>query len=168
MFPFKSTFPTPKEHTPGVNTCQYIVLHHTWTWAGTTRWVLDWLSKRDDFASCHFLISDNWDSYKIWDPKDILWHAGESSWWKLKDMNKYSMWIEVIGPINWQFTSESKLTLRKLVQHLMAAFKIPKENVILHRQIAPKRKIDPLESLFDTFGWFTKWQSTLKPKEFIK
>lgn len=166
MFPFKQILSTPKEHTPWVNTCEYIVLHHTATWAWTTQWVLNWLAYRDDYASCHFLISDNWDAYKIWDPKDILWHAGESSWkWK-KDMNKYSMWIEVIWPLaNWWFTSESKLTLRRLVQHLMFAFKIPKENVILHRQIAPKRKVDPYESLFDTFLWFAKWQSSLVAKE---
>jgi len=164
MFPFKQSFPTPKEHTPWVNTCEFIVIHHTWSWAWTTQWVINWLQYRDDFASCHFLVSDTWEAYKFWDPKDILWHAWVSEWkWK-KDLNKYSVWIEVIWPINWQFTSESKLTLRKLVQHLMAVLKIDKSNVILHRQIAPKRKIDPLESLFDTFWGFDKWQSTLKAK----
>lgn len=165
MFQFKQSFPTPKEHHAWVNTCEFIVIHHTWSWAWTTQWVINGLQYRDDFASCHFLISDNWEAYKFWDPKDILWHAWVSEWkWKT-DLNRYSVGIEVIWPINWQFTSESKLTLRKLTQHLMAVLKIDKSNAILHRQIAPKRKIDPLESLFDAFWWFTKWQSTLKAKE---
>lgn len=166
MFPFKQKFPTPKEHTPGVNSCQYVILHHTGTKEWTIKGVLDWLYRRDDYASCHFVIDTNWDAYKIGLPQDILWHAWQSSWGKLKDMNKYSMGIEVIGPLsNWGFTSEEKLTLRKLVQHLMFAFNIPKENVIRHKDIAPTRKVDPYDTLFDTFTWFSKWQSSLKPKE---
>lgn len=166
MFKFKQTFPRPNEFTAWVNTCEYIVLHHTWTGEWSEKGVIDWLYKRNDYASCHFLISTNGDAFKFGDPKDILWHAGESSWkWK-KDMNKYSVGIEVIWPLmNGGFTSEEKLTLRKLVQHLMFALNIPKENVIRHKDIAPGRKIDPLDSLFDSAGSFKKWQAWLKPKE---
>lgn len=167
MYPFKQTFPKPAEHTPGVNTCQYIILHHTGTKDGTIKGVLDGLYKRNDYASCHFVVDTNGDCYKIGDPKDILWHAGESSWGKLKDMNKYSVGIEVIGPLSdWGFTGEQKLAVRKLIQHLMAVLNIPFTNVLRHKDIAPKRKID----IADTF-WKNEYISwgqyigSLKPKE---
>ena len=167
MYPFKQTFPKPAEHTPGVNTCQYIILHHTGTKEWTIKGVLDWLYRRNDYASCHFVVDINGDVYKIWDPRDILWHAGESKWGKLKDMNKYSVGIEVIGPLSdgW-FTGEQKLAVRRLIQHLMAVLNIPMTNVLRHKDIAPKRKID----ISDTF-WnkeyisYEQYMGTLKPKE---
>ena len=157
MYPFKQTFPTPAEHTPWKNTCEYIIIHHTWTWEWTIKWVLDWLYKRDDYASCHFVIDTNGDAYKIWNPTDILWHAWESSWWKRKDMNKYSLWIEVIWPLSdgW-FTSYQKVAVKKLIQHLMSAFKIPKENVLRHKDIAPKRKWDISDTFFSP--WYTGYE----------
>lgn len=167
MFPFKQTFPTPVEHTKGINTCQYICLHHTGTKEWTIKGVLDGLYRRADYASCHFVVDANWDCYKIWDPKDILWHAGVSSWWKLTDMNNHSIGIEVIWPLSdWWFTKEQKIMTKRLVQHLMWAFKIPMEHVLRHRDIAPKRKVD----IADTFWkWeyisFAQWCWTLKPKE---
>lgn len=31
MFPFKKTYDTPKEHSAGTNTGEFIILHHTAT-----------------------------------------------------------------------------------------------------------------------------------------
>lgn len=163
MFPFKQTFPKPKEHTQWVNTCEYIIVHHTGTGEWTIKWVLDGLYKRDDYASCHFVVDTNGDAYKIGDPKDILWHAGESSWkWK-KDMNKYSVWIEII----WQladggFTAQQKNTVRELTQHLMAALNISPENVLRHKDIAPKRKVDVADSFWKVDSWADYQKSLIK------
>lgn len=167
MFPFKKTFPTPVEHSPGINTCQYIILHHTGTKEWTINGVLDGLYRRADYASCHFAVDTNGDVYKIGDPRDILWHAGESTWQSLKDMNKYSVGIEVIGPLSdGGFTSEQKLAVRKLVQHLMAVLNIPKFNVIRHKDIAPKRKVDISDTFWSKeYKSYTQWMATLKAKE---
>ncbi len=166
MFPFKQTFPTPTERTPWINTCQYIILHHTGTKEGTIKGVLDGLYRRADYASCHFVVDVNGDCYKIWDPKDILWHAWQSKWGKLTDMNKYSVWIEVIWPLSdgW-FTSEQKLAVRKLIQHLMAVLNIPMTNVLRHKDIAPKRKVDIADSFWNKeyISW-EQYMGTLKPK----
>lgn len=72
---FKQTFPTPSEHTQGVNTCEFIVLHHTATGEGTIKGVLDGLYRRADYASCHYTVDTNGDVYKIGEDKNILWHA---------------------------------------------------------------------------------------------
>ena len=168
MYPLKKTFPTPKEHTPGTNTCEYICLHHTGTKEWTIKGVLDGLYKRADYASCHFVVDVNWDCYKIGDPKDILWHVGESSWGKKKDMNKYSVGIEVIWPLSdWGFTSEQKLAVRKLIQHLMAVLNIPMNNVLRHKDFAPKRKVDIADTFWNKeYLSYTQYMGTLKPKEY--
>ena len=166
MFPFKTIFPTPAEHTNGINADDYIILHHTWTGEGTIQGVLDWLNKRDDYASCHFVVDTNWDAYKIGNPTDILWHAWESSWKWLTDMNKYSMGIEIIWPLkNWGFTDEQRKTVYWLVCHLMASFKIPKENVIRHKDIAPKRKVDVADTFWNNkYKTFADYQKTFVPR----
>jgi len=181
MYPFKATFPKPAEHTPGVNTCQYIILHHTGTKEGTIKGVLDGLYKRNDYASCHFVVDTNGDVYKIGDPKDILWHAGESKWGKLKDMNKYSVGIEIIGPLSdGGFTGEQKLAVRRLVQHLMAVLNIPFTNVLRHADLtwsgsensmlwdwkSKSRKVDIASTFFfPWYTWFKQFRETLVPKE---
>lgn len=47
----------------------------------------------------HYCIDENGDKYKLGNDTDILWHAGESSWDGKTDLNKYSIGIEVIGPL---------------------------------------------------------------------
>lgn len=167
MFKFKETFPTPTECTKWVNTKQFIIVHHTGTKEWTIKWVLDGLYRRPDFASCHFVVDVNWESYKIGKPDDILWHAGVSSWGKLKDMNNYSLGIEVIWPMsNGSFTDSQRVEVRKLIQHLMAVFKIPKENVLRHRDIAPKRKTDIADTFWNaTYKTWADYQNSLIPKE---
>lgn len=170
-FQFKESYPTPKEVTKGKNTCEYIVLHHTWTNEGTIKWVIDWLYRRADYASCHFVVDVDGSAYKIWEPTDILWHAWVSNWkWK-SDLNKYSIGIEFIWPIsrlNWGFTEAQKVTGFWLISHLMAVYKIPKENVIRHKDIAPRRKNDIADSFWNKeFKTYKDYTNTLKPREWV-
>lgn len=167
MFKFKEKLST-KNKSQWVNTCEYIILHHTATKEWSIKGVINTLTGINwSQVSAHFLIDTNGDAYKIGDPKDILWHAWKSKWGKLTDMNKYSVGIEVIWPLSdWWFTSEQKLTVRKLIQHLMAVLNIPMTNVLRHKDIAPWRKVD----IADTF-WnkeYISWNQycwTLKAKE---
>lgn len=167
MFKFKEKLST-KNKSQWVNTCEYIILHHTATKEWSIKGVINTLTGINwSQVSAHFLIDTNGDAYKIGDPKDILWHAWVSSWWKLKDMNNYSIGIEVIGPLSdWWFTKEQKIMTKRLVQHLMWAFKIPMEHVLRHRDIAPKRKVDIADTFWnDKYITFAQWCWTLKPQE---
>lgn len=163
MFPFKQTLET-KNKTKGVNSKQFIILHHTATGEGTIKGVLNQLT---NVLSCHFVVDTNGDAYKIGSPDDILWHAGESSWGKLTDMNRYSLGIEVIGPLkDGGFTDAQRKTVRALVQHLMAVFNIPSSNVLRHRDIAPKRKTDIADSFWKIDRTeFKQYQDSLTPKQ---
>lgn len=170
MYPFKKDLSARQKNiSPGVNTCEFIVLHHTatgeWTLNGNIKTLL-WETKRP--VSCHFLIDTNGDAYKLGDPKQILWHAGESKWLKRKDLNKYSVGIELIGPIErvW-FTDAQRHTTYWLTQHLMAVLWVPKENVIRHKDIAPWRKPDVADALWwDKYNTYKEWQNTLSPREY--
>lgn len=172
MFPFtKDLSKTQKNFSSWKNSCRYIVLHHTGSSYWTIKWnikVLTWSNpdwskyKSNNPVSAHFLIDTNWESYKLGNPTDILWHAGQSEWKWEKDLNNSSVWIEVIWPLPW-FTDEERHTVIWLVQHLMAVLWVPKENVIRHKDIAPWRKFDIEDSFFKE--WFTKWQGKLVAKE---
>ena len=178
MFPFKKTLQT-KNITPGINSCQYIILHHTATQEGSIDGVLKTLTETanpvSSGKSCHFVIDTNGDTYKIGDPKNILWHAGESKWWDLIFMNRYSLGIEFIWPLSSEwFTREQIITGTRLVEYLMLVFWIPKENIIRHKDITHdgshkkilwtpgtrSRKIDPYDNLFPENN-FLKWRDDL-------
>jgi N-acetyl-anhydromuramyl-L-alanine amidase AmpD len=160
MFDFKEKFPTPKESTKGVNTKKYIILHHTGTQENTIKGVLNGLVYRDDFASCHFVIDELGEAYKIGEPDDILWHCGVSKWGADSDLNKMSLGIEVIGPLsNNTFSNPSRTKTKELIQHLMNTYNIPMKNVIRHYDIAPTRKWDISDVFWnDEFKSFDEWK----------
>ena len=108
----------------------------------------------------------NWDKYKIWWTEQILWHAGVSEWKWLKDMNRYSIWIEVVW-WNWkEFPYEQRVSVKELIQHLMATFNIPKENVLRHKDIAPGRKIDIEDQFWNNkYKSWEEYQNSLVPKK---
>lgn len=130
-----------KNITPWINTKQFIIIHHTWTAHWTINWVLNTLTKWA--VSCHYVVDINWDKYKIWNTDNILWHAWISKWWKYNWMNKYSLGIEVVWWVGEEFPFEQRSSVKELIQHLMATFNIPKENVLRHRDL--------------THAWSSKW-----------
>ncbi len=147
----------------GTNTCEYILLHHTGViWEGNIKVLLGetWTK-----ASVHFLVMQDGRSYKLADPKWITWHAWQSSWEGRIDMNRYCLGIEIEWP--W-FTEVQRKKAIELTEHLMAVYRIPKERVIRHKDVAPWRKVDPDESFFRLKGGITNWKLwrfLLKPKE---
>ena len=161
---FKATYPTPAEHTPGVNECLFLVLHHTGTGSGTIKGVLDGLNKREDFASCQYVVGEERDVYKIGEDQNILWHAGVSEWKDVitgkvyRDLNRYSIGIEIVGPVNGSFSDAQRETVEDLILELCEIHKIPKERVIRHKDIAPKRKTDPADTLWSgKFPTYSAW-----------
>lgn len=137
-----------------VNTREFIIVHHTWTKHGTIKWVLRTLTVWN--VSVHYVVDFNWDKYKIWSTDNILRHCWVSEWKWRKNMNFYSIWIEVVWWKWEEFPREQRVAVRELIQHLMKTFNIPKENVLRHKDIAPWRKTD----IADTFWnhWFKSWK----------
>lgn len=142
---------TTTKKTSGKNTCEMIVLHHTGWW--TFEWNCSLLSSWNKEVSAHYVVWQLWEICKIWNDSDILWHAWESEWLWRKDINKYSIWIEIVN--DWyNFTDIQRSAVEKLIIDIIEKYDIKKENIVRHKDIAPNRKVD----IYDTF-WNNKFSS---------
>lgn len=142
-----------KSKSTGKNTCEFVILHHTGTKEGTISWNVNYLTTSGK-ASVHYIVDTNGDIYKIWNDTDILWHAGTSEWkWKT-NLNKYSIWIEIIGPLSdGGFTDAQRSSVSDLVKDLASKYEIPKENILRHKDIAPGRKLDVADTFWNWKFW---------------
>ena len=81
------------------------------------------------------------------------WHAGKSKWKKFKNLNSYSLGIELVNKghkFGYQTFSVKQIkSLIQLCKKLKKKYSIKKENFLGHSDIAPLRKIDPGEK----FPW---------------
>lgn len=157
---FDKTLPT-KNKSAWRNSCQFIILHHTggWSYEGNVR-VLSWQTDRQ--VSCHYVVWLDGKVTKIGNDTDILRHAGESSRWTLKMMNSYAIGIEVVND-GEKFTDAQRSTVRTIVLELIKTHKIPVTNILRHKDISPKRKVDIYDSFWDwKYKSFADYQNSYK------
>jgi len=118
-------------------------------------------------VSCHYIISRKGDVTQMVREENIAWHAGESKWKKFKNLNNYSIGIELVNKghkLGYQnFTHLQILSLTKLCKKIKKKYHIKKENFLGHSDIAPLRKVDPGEkfpwkklSRFKIGKWYVK------------
>ena len=104
-------------------------------------------------VSCHYLISRKGEVVQMVKEKNIAWHAGKSKWKQFKNLNNYSIGIELVNKghqFGYQnFSNQQISSLIKLCKNLKKKYLIKKENFLGHSDIAPLRKIDPGEK----FPW---------------
>lgn len=144
MYPFDKKVSTTKK-SAWVNACTGIVIHHTawWTFESNMRY----LSESPAKASVHFVIWENGECWKIWDPKDILWHAGNGSRWWCANVNTKFLGIEVVG--FGEFNIHQLVRLTDLVEYLMWNFTIDRNNIIRHSDVTQSRDITKQRILWD-------------------
>ena len=133
------------------NTIHIIVIHYTGM--QSERESLARLTNPNSKVSSHLLINKSGKVYKLVDNFRTAWHAGKSCWGKYKNINKNSIGIElvnkghILGYTN--FNKKQILSLIKICKNLIKKYRIKKQNVIGHSDVAPLRKIDPGEK----FPW---------------
>ena len=128
-------------------TVKYLIIHYTG--------MIDFYSayrKLNDLkseVSCHYLISRQGKIYNLLCPKFKGWHAGISEWKNVKNLNDYSIGIELENKGNehgyTNFTNSQYHKLKQLIKFLKFNFYIKDEDIIFHSDIAPNRKKDPGE-----------------------
>ena len=130
---------------------KFIVIHYTGM--QSERESINRLCDPKSKVSSHYVISRNGNIYRLVKDIYIAWHAGKSCWGKYKNLNKYSIGIELVNKGHQNgytnFTKEQIKSLIKICKILIRKYKIKKTNIVGHSDIAPTRKIDPGEK----FPW---------------
>ena len=129
----------------------FIILHYTGmkTESAAIKRLCDPKSK----VSSHYFIKNSGEVLSLVPDLYEAWHAGVSSWQKLKSLNKYSIGIEINNPghdnVYKEFSSKQIFSLTKLIKYLVKKYNIKKQNILGHSDISPDRKKDPGEK----FPW---------------
>ncbi len=130
-----------------------VVLHYTGMQSGHEALVR--LCDGDAKVSAHYLIEENGTVFQLVDETQRAWHAGQSHWRGITDVNSASVGIELVNPGHeWGyrcFTDEQIAALIPLLAGIIRRYDVPRANVVGHSDIAPQRKEDPGE----LFPWET-------------
>ena len=133
------------------NSIKIIVIHYTGM--QSERESIIKLCNRKSKVSSHFLINQNGKVYRMVQDNRIAWHAGKSCWKNYINLNKSSIGIELVNKGHQfgytNFTKKQILSLVKICKILIKKYKIKKNNIVGHSDIAPLRKVDPGEK----FPW---------------
>ena len=130
---------------------KYLIFHYTGMRSETGS--INRLTNKNSKVSSHYLIKVNGEIIQIVPDLYVAWHAGISSWKKDKFLNSSSIGVEISNPghhhVYKKFNTRQIKSIIKLSKVLKKRFKIKKENVLGHSDIAPLRKKDPGEN----FPW---------------
>tara|TARA_Y100000768_G_C23947275_1_gene668228 strand:+ start:850 stop:1581 length:732 start_codon:yes stop_codon:yes gene_type:complete len=147
-FNFSPNFDLVKRHGGQI---KYLIFHYTGMRSDKS--AIKKLTDINSKVSCHFYITEKGNLIRMVPDLYIAWHAGKSSWRNHKQLNKYSIGIEISNPgHDHNYISYKKKQMETLVlisRKLINKYKINKKNVLGHSDIAPVRKKDPGEK----FPW---------------
>ena len=145
-------YKSPNYNSRNNSKVQLIIIHYTAL--KNTLDSISYLCKKEKKVSSHYLISQNGTVYNLVEDKYRAWHAGEAFWHEITDINSISIGIELdYNPNgkNNKFSSQMIYSLKKLIRKLQKNYKINKNSILAHSDIAPFRKKDP--------GKYFPWQS---------
>ena len=134
-----------------------IIIHYTAL--KNTFDAISYLCNKQKKVSSHYLISQNGTVYNLVKDKFRAWHAGQAFWQEIIDINSVSIGIELdYNPRGKNNIYSLKMinSLKKLILKLQKNYKINKNNILAHSDIAPFRKKDP--------GKHFPWQSLSSSK----
>lgn len=146
----------------GGNIKKFIIVHHTASSPQTTfENIVAFFNRKDDI-SVHYVVGREGQIAQLADENDRCFHAGKSQWGVYKDLNNYSIGIEVLSD-GKTFTDKQIEATAWLCSDIMARNGITPDNVLRHADIAiPKgRKTDVGENFFKKWGSWAKFQESL-------
>jgi len=119
---------------------RYIILHYTeMEFNEAVNRLCDPAAK----VSAHYVIKKTGEIYQLVGDFYRAWHAGKSKWYHEETINNSSIGIELDNLGNEEFSDEQMKSVIGLCKSLMNKYRIPRENVLGHSDIAVGRKIDP-------------------------
>jgi len=115
--------------------------------------------KKKIYASAHYLMGRDGETWQLVPLEYQAWHAGKSEWDGRKSCNGFMLGIEVIGEYSVDFEEAQYVQLASLLKDLQEeyGFEITRDletsMVIGHEHVSPGRKKDP----GPTFDWPHLW-----------
>jgi len=127
-----------------------IVIHYTGSMNidGT----ISWFKNKTALVSAHYVVGRDGRVVQMVKESDTAWHAGVSSLDGVKNVNYYSIGIELVGTADSGFNDRQLASLYALVEILVTRYKIKPERVVGHKTVSPGRKIDP-DGYDNQFNW---------------
>jgi N-acetylmuramoyl-L-alanine amidase len=119
----------------------FVILHQTTN--DNVAKALATLTDRQRKVSAHYLIGRDGTVMQLVDEASRAWHAGESWWGGMTDLNSASIGIELDNTGDETFAEPQILALIALLDDLRTRYRIPSANILAHGDIAPTRKVDP-------------------------
>jgi len=145
---YSPNFDLPKRNKKNI---KYLIFHYTGMI--NDKIALKKLTKNNSKVSCHYYIDRSGKLIQLVPDLYTAWHAGKSNWKKDKSLNNTSIGIEVSNPGHFHgyksFSKKQIECLIKISKNLILNYKIKKQNILGHSDIAPLRKKDPGEK----FPW---------------
>ena len=130
---------------------KYIIFHYTGMRSDKS--AIGKLTNINSKVSSHYYINNFGKLIQLVPDLYIAWHAGKSDWKNDKLINKNSIGIEISNPGHHygykNFNKKQINCLIKITKILVKKYKIKKQNILGHSDIAPLRKKDPGEK----FPW---------------
>jgi len=104
-------------------------------------------------VSCHYLVGLDGRIWQMVAEADRAWHAGQSYWRGERDINSWSIGIEIQNQGHMAglpvYPNEQMAAVIDLAKDILARHDMQRDDVVAHSDIAPQRKIDPGEA----FDW---------------
>lgn len=115
---------------PARSSTQYIILHTTeGPSAGSLR-------KIRRYGEAHYFIDPAGRAYRIIERDRIATHAGRSMWNTRRNIDLYSIGVEIAGYHNRDITAAQYQALRELLRQLQRIYRIPDDRVLCHAMVA--------------------------------
>ena len=100
-------------------------------------------------VSCHYLVGEDGQILRMVPEERRAWHAGDSWWRGVTDINSASIGIEIVNPGHEfgyrPFPEEQIDALVPLIADIKERHGVTRGNIVGHSDIAPTRKQDPGE-----------------------
>ena len=125
----------------GMRKPNFVIIHHTAQTACDTTLKTFTLPRTQ--VSAHYVICKDGTINHMLNDYLRAWHAGNSKWGNVTDVNSVSIGIELDNNGFEPFSEAQIKSLLDVLKKLKKDNNIPTANFIGHADIAPKRKVDP-------------------------
>jgi N-acetylmuramoyl-L-alanine amidase len=118
-----------------------VVLHHTGT--SVSGEALQTLTRDSSQVSAHYLVERSGAIVQLVDERARAWHAGDSRWGTIDDVNSASIGIEVENDGREPYPPAQVTALLRLLADVRERHRLGPAAFVGHADVAPARKADP-------------------------